>query len=29
MPLRWKFFVVATAIYLVWRLYQLVMWLSH
>lgn len=29
MPLRWKFFVVATAIYLVWRLYQLIMWLSH
>ena len=28
-PLRWKFFVVATAIYLVWRLYQLIMWLSH
>ena len=29
MPLRWKFFVVATSIYLVCRLYQLVMWLSH
>jgi len=29
MPLRWKFFVVATAIYLAWRLYQLIMWLSH
>ncbi len=28
-PLRWKFFVVATAIYLVWRLYQLVSWLAH
>lgn len=28
-PLRWKFFVVATAIYLIWRLYQLIMWLSH
>ncbi len=29
MPLRWKFFVVATAIYLVWRLYQLIVWLTH
>ncbi len=28
-PLRWKFFVVATAIYLIWRLYQLVSWLVH
>jgi len=29
MPWRWKFFFVATAIYLIFRLYQLIVWLSH
>lgn len=29
MPWRWRFFVVATVIYLLWRLYQLVSWLTH
>lgn len=29
MPWMWRFFVVSTAIYLVWRLYQLISWLSH
>lgn len=29
MPWRWRLFLVATAIYLVWRIYQLVSWLSH
>jgi predicted RNA-binding protein with PUA domain len=28
-PWRWRFFIVATVIYLVWRIYQLVSWLSH
>lgn len=28
-PLRWRFFIVVTIIYLLWRLYQLVSWLSH
>ena len=28
-PLRWKFFIVVTIIYLGWRVYQLVSWLSH
>jgi hypothetical protein len=28
-PLKWKFFIVVTVIYLVWRIYQLVSWLTH
>jgi uncharacterized paraquat-inducible protein A len=28
-PWRWRLFLVATAIYLVWRIYQLISWLSH
>jgi hypothetical protein len=28
-PWRWRFFIVATIIYLIWRIYQLVSWLSH
>jgi len=29
MPWLWRFFLVTTAIYLIWRIYQLVSWLSH
>lgn len=29
MPWRWRFFIVVTIIYLIWRLYQLISWLSH
>lgn len=28
-PWKWRFFIVATIIYLIWRIYQLVSWLSH
>jgi uncharacterized paraquat-inducible protein A len=28
-PWRWRLFLVATVIYLVWRIYQLISWLSH
>ncbi len=28
-PLKWKFFIVVTVIYLIWRLYQLISWLMH
>jgi hypothetical protein len=28
-PWRWRLFLVATAIYLIWRIYQLISWLSH
>lgn len=28
-PLKWKFFIVVTIIYLIWRIYQLISWLSH
>ncbi|HQT99636.1 MAG TPA: hypothetical protein PLG60_03950 [Acidimicrobiales bacterium] len=28
-PWTWRFFIVATIIYLIWRIYQLVSWLSH
>jgi predicted RNA-binding protein with PUA domain len=28
-PWRWRFFIVATVVYLIWRIYQLVSWLSH
>lgn len=28
-PWRWRFFMVATVIYLGWRLYQLISWLAH
>ncbi len=28
-PLRWKFFLVASVIYLGYRLYQLISWLAH
>ena len=29
MPWRWRFFLVVTVIYLIWRIYQLVSWLTH
>lgn len=29
MELKWKFFIVVTIIYLIWRLYQLISWLMH
>jgi predicted RNA-binding protein with PUA domain len=28
-PWRWRFFILATVIYVIWRIYQLVSWLSH
>ncbi len=28
-PWRWRFFIVATVIYLGYRLYQLIAWLAH
>ena len=28
-PWRWRFFIVITIIYLIWRTYQLISWLSH
>ena len=28
-PWRWRFFIVITIIYLIWRIYQLISWLSH
>jgi len=28
-PWRWRFFIVVTIIYVIWRIYQLVSWLSH
>ncbi|MDE3008126.1 MAG: hypothetical protein KGJ10_03125 [Acidobacteriota bacterium] len=28
-PWMWRFFIVATVIYVIWRIYQLVSWLSH
>jgi hypothetical protein len=28
-PWRWRLFLLATAIYLIWRIYQLISWLSH
>jgi len=28
-PWRWRFFIVVTIIYLIWRLYQLISWLTH
>lgn len=28
-PLKWKFFIVVTIIYLIWRIYQLISWLMH
>jgi methionyl-tRNA synthetase len=29
MPWLWRFFIVSTVIYLIWRIYQLISWLSH
>ena len=29
MELKWKFFIVVTIIYLIWRIYQLVSWLMR
>ena len=29
MPWLWRFFIVATVIYLIWRIYQLISWLTH
>jgi len=28
-PWRWRFFIVVTIIYVIWRIYQLVSWLSR
>ncbi len=28
-PWRWRLFIVATIIYLIWRIYQLISWLVH
>ena len=28
-PLKWKFFILVTVIYLIWRIYQLISGLSH
>ena len=28
-PWRWRLFIVASVIYLVWRIYQLISWLVH
>jgi len=28
-PWMWRFFIVATVIYLIWRIYQLISWLTH
>ena len=28
-PWRWRFFIVVTIIYVIWRIYQLISWLSH
>ncbi len=28
-PWRWRFFIVASIIYLGWRVYQLVSWIAH
>jgi len=29
MEFKWKFFIVVTIIYLIWRIYQLISWLMH
>ena|GEM_PF-307367 len=29
MPWLWRFFIVSSVIYLGWRIYQLISWLSH
>jgi hypothetical protein len=29
MPWRWRFFIVATVVYLGYRVYQLISWISH
>ncbi len=29
LPWSWRFFIVATIIYVIWRIYQLVSWLAH
>ncbi len=28
-PWRWRFFIVASVIYLIWRIYQLISWIVH
>ncbi len=28
-PWRWRFFIVASVIYLVWRIYQIISWIVH
>jgi hypothetical protein len=28
-PWRWRFFIVVTIIYVIWRIYQLISWLTH
>lgn len=29
LPWRWRLFLVGTAVYIVWRVYQLISWLAH
>ncbi len=29
MPWKFRFMIAATAVYLIWRAWQLIMWLSH
>jgi len=29
LPWRFRFLIAATVVYLIWRLYQLISWLSH
>ena len=28
-PWRWRFFIVASIIYLGWRIYQIISWIAH
>jgi hypothetical protein len=28
-PWRWRFFIIASVIYLVWRIYQIISWIVH
>jgi hypothetical protein len=28
-PWKWRFFLIATVIYVIWRIYQLISWLAH
>jgi len=28
-PWRWRFFIVASVVYLGWRIYQIISWIAH